>query len=85
MRPADFNALCEGYENKKHAEQELMRQQTFIMVSPYMDKGAGYSRFKNKWRFGWEENDLPELQQLTAAEIEAIKLRHAKYQKPKKK
>ena len=84
MSPADFNAMCEGYENKKHAEQELMRQQTFILVSPYMDKGAGYSRFKSRWRFGWEENEIPEFKPLSTEEIEAIKERHKKYLKPKK-
>jgi hypothetical protein len=79
MSPADFNALCEGYENKKHAEHELMRQQTFVLVSPYMDKGSGYERFKARWRFGWENVSVPELQPLTEQEIEAIKERHSKF------
>ncbi len=71
--------MCEGYENKKHAEQELMRQQTFIIVSPYMDKGAGYQRFKNKWRFGWEQYEVIEYKPLTNDEIEAILIRHSKF------
>lgn len=85
MSPKDFNAIAEGYENKKHAEQELMRQQTFLIVSPYMDKGSGYSKFKRGWRFGWEENNMPEIKPLSLEEIEQIKLRHSKYLKPKKK
>lgn len=60
-----------------------MRQQTFIMVSPYMDKGGGYERFKNDWRFGWEENSRPQFKPLTVEEIEAIKEQHAKYKRPK--
>ena len=84
MSPADFNAMAEGYENKKHAEQELMRQQTFIIVSPYMTKGAGYDRFKRRWQFGWENEGMPKVRELTEEEIEAIKLRHSKYLKPKR-
>lgn len=84
MSLGDFNALCEGYENKKHAEQELMRQQTFLMVSPYMDKGSGYEKFKRNWRFDWEIINLPEIRQPTAQEIETLKARHLKYVKPKK-
>ena len=61
-----------------------MRQQTFILVSPYMQKGAGYDRFKSRWRFGWEQVNIPELKQLTAEEIETIKSRHSTYIKPKK-
>ena len=61
-----------------------MRQQTFIMVSPYMDKGSGYDRFKNRWRFGWETINIPEIQQLTPEQVEAIKNRHSKYLKPKR-
>ena len=87
MSPADFNALQEGYENKKHAEQELMRQQTYMIMSVHLDpkKPVGYDRFKKSWRFGWEEYNTPQFKQLTGEEIEAIKLRHAKYQKPKKR
>lgn len=62
-----------------------MRQQTFIMVSPYMDKGNGYEKFKRRWQFGWEQIDLPLQKPLSTEEIEAIKSRHAKYIKPKKK
>jgi hypothetical protein len=60
-----------------------MRQQTFILVSPYMDKGGGYELFRSRWRFGWETVNVPEFEPLTEEEIEAIKTRHMKYLKPK--
>jgi hypothetical protein len=75
--------MAEGYENKKHKEQELMRQQTFILVSPYMDKSSGYHLFRDRWRFGWEQDNTPEFKPLSDEEIEAIKMRHQKYLKPK--
>lgn len=62
-----------------------MRQQTFILVSPYMEKNAGYSKFKNKWKFSWEESAAAEeVKVLSTEEINAIKSRHNKYVKPKK-
>lgn len=76
--------MCEGYENKKRSEQDLMRQQTYMIVSPYMKEGTGYDRFKRGWQFGWEQIELPLQKPLSTEEIEAIKLRHAKYIKPKK-
>jgi len=76
--------LCEGYENKKHAEQELMRQQTYMMVSPYMKQGTGYNKFKNGWQFSWETINIPEFKQPSTEEIEALKARHLKYVKPKR-
>jgi hypothetical protein len=48
-----------------------------------MDKGGGYERFKNGWRFGWEENSRPQFKPLTMEEIEAIKEQHAKYSRHK--
>lgn len=60
-----------------------MRQQTFILVSPYMDKGSGYPKFKNKWKFNWEQDNTPEIKILSTDEMEAIKQRHSKYIKKK--
>jgi len=62
----------------------MMRQQTFITVSPYLDKASGYEKFKNRWRFGWETVNIPEMQKLTPEEVEAIRERHSKFIKPKK-
>ena len=87
MAPADFNALCEGYENKKRADREYSRQQTFMIVSPYMDKkkGDNYNRFKRNWPHPWEQAEAPEIKTLTQDEAKAIIERHKKYIKPKKK
>ena len=62
----------------------MMRQQTFITVSPYLDKASGYEKFKNRWRFGWETVNIPEMPMLTSEEVEAIRERHSKFIKPKK-
>jgi hypothetical protein len=61
-----------------------MRQQTFMMVSPYMKEGTGYNKFKNGWQFGWETINIPEFKPLTIEQVEAIKQQHSKYLKPKK-
>jgi hypothetical protein len=84
MRPVDFYALVDGYENKKHEWQELMRQQTYILCSPYMPKGGSYHTFKNNWRFGWERNDVI-IKQPTPEEIELIKKNHARILANKRK
>jgi len=62
----------------------MMRQQTFITVSPYLDKASGYEKFKNRWRFGWETVKIPEMKELTAEEAQSIAERHSKFIKPKK-
>jgi hypothetical protein len=48
-----------------------------------MEKGGGYELFRSRWRFGWESVNIPEFVPLSTEEIEAIKMRHMKYLKPK--
>lgn len=76
MAPNDFNAMCEGYENKQHSAAELMRQQTYMIVSPYLQKGTGYHSFKNMWKFTWEKNNVRPVQVLSSEQIESIKANH---------
>lgn len=81
MAPRDFYAIIEGYENKQKEEQELLRIQTFILVSPYMQKGAGgYNAFKKSFPLRHDERTDPvEPKMMSAEEINKIKANHSKY------
>jgi hypothetical protein len=61
-----------------------MRQQTYMLVSPYMQKGSSYSSFKNQWKFSWEQQHYHKIEMPTAEEIEQIKTNHAKILKEAK-
>jgi hypothetical protein len=76
MAPRDFYAMCEGYENKQHAHQELVRMQTYMIVSPYLPKGSNYGSFKNMWQFGWERQNMPKLIMPGKEEMEQIRVNH---------
>lgn len=87
MAPRDFYAIVEGYENKKAERDELLRVQTYILVSPYMQKGAGYNSFKRSFPLSHDERAEPTGPKvLPKEEIEQIKANHSKYlDKAKKK
>jgi hypothetical protein len=76
MAPNDFNALCEGYENKQHAQQELLRMQTYMLLSPYMKQGSGYDSFKRQWQFGWERKQQVKIEMPSAEKMEEIRINH---------
>lgn len=50
-----------------------------------MDKGAGYERFKSRWRFGWENESVPEFKPLTEEEAQTIMKNHQKIWDNRKK
>lgn len=85
MLPRHYYAKIEGYNNRRKHEAEILRQQAFIITSPYLKEGSSYNYFKSVWPLWFDEIIDEKIPELTGEQLKAIKEQHKQIIAKKKK
>ncbi len=85
MLPKHYYAKVEGHNNRKQHEAEILRQQAFIIVSPYLKEGSNYNSFKSIWPLWFEERIELIIPEFSEEDLLKHKQRHKEIVERKKK